>query len=146
MYACVCYRKKRSWAWTNLGSCPWTQAACTTTTVQQRCNQELPGFVSRKMYALLAPDDEAGEWGAPGKRCPMNPRLTDGEGTHAEHPTHPVTTAATTALRRAIIDFQGGARWASLLTLELRHVKMKCLRPGSLRSVSSCLRGATVYL
>lgn len=50
-----------------------------------------------------APDDGVRE-DASSKRCPVNPRLTDGETTHAEHPIHPVSTAtANIILRRVII-------------------------------------------
>lgn len=50
-----------------------------------------------------APDDGVRE-DASSKRCPVNPRLTDGETNHAELPIHPVSTAPVTIiLRRAII-------------------------------------------
>lgn len=75
---------------------------------EARSQQSDSAFIVSSRLALRvdahAPDDGVRE-AAFGKRCPVNPRLTDGETTHAEHPAHPLTTAAANiTLRRAIID------------------------------------------
>lgn len=74
---------------------------------------------------MHTPEDAGEVAAAPATRCPVNPLDAGGATTHAEHPAHPLSTAAAVAtLRRgAMVNSYRGARGCLSTTL-LRELRV----------------------